>query len=168
MLPLTTVATEICSGEPTVVVAFHDGSRCSLELGRIAEYATEAATPRNERGMERVMVLSADTPMSAQECEIHGELADRRSPTFIVLNKADHLSGHELVQGKRFVDGILSELFGRAVSLFAVDARSSLAARKSGESKVGEQGIEFDAFQSECERFVSDDLMGARDATVRG
>jgi small GTP-binding protein len=136
-------------------------------IGSIHRHNTEAGGAALMDADGAVMVLSADTPMSEQERDLLGELADRRAPTFFVLNKADHLSGDDIGQVKRFVDGILSELFGRAVPLFAVDARSSLAARKSGKSKVGEQGVEFDAFVSEFERFVRDDLVGARVATVR-
>lgn len=129
----------------------------NTEVGRVALLDADAA----------VMVLSADSPLSEQERELLGVLAGRRSPTFLVLNKADHLTDSELAEVRRFVEEVLSDLFGRSVSLFAVDARTALAARLAGEHLVGKGGIEFDAFVSEFSRFITDDLVGARLSATR-
>jgi GTP-binding protein EngB required for normal cell division len=115
-----------------------------------------------------VMVLSADTPMSDQERALVAQLAERRAPTFFVLNKADHLSSVELDEVTAFVGRVLVELFGRQVPIYAVDARSALAVRCSGVDHVGDVGVDFDAFAHHFERFVADDLVGALAASVRG
>jgi len=115
-----------------------------------------------------VMVLSADTPLSDQERALVAQLAERRAPTFFVLNKADHLSSAELAEVTAFVGQVLAEQFGEEVSIYAVDARSALVVRCSGADHVGEVGVDFDAFARQFERFVTDDLVGALAASARG
>ncbi len=115
-----------------------------------------------------VMVLSADTPLSDQERALVAQLAERRAPTFFVLNKADHLSNAELAEVTAFVGRILVEQFGEEVPIYPVDARSALAVRCSGTDHVGEVGVDFDAFARQFERFVTDDLVGSLAASARG
>ena len=68
---------------------------------------------------------------------ILGVLAERRSPTFFVLNKADHLTSDELADVRRFVEEIIKGLLGHEVSIFALDARAALACRRWGSRQRG-------------------------------
>lgn len=90
-----------------------------------------------------VMVLSADAPVSEQERELLGVLAERRSPTFFVLNKADHLASDELADVRLFVEEVIRDLLGHEVPIFALNARAALACRRRGDVQVGHQGIDF-------------------------
>ena len=96
-----------------------------------------------------------------------GVLADRRSPTFFVLSKADHLTPGELDQVRRFVEQVLSDDLGRKPGLFALSGRAALAARLQGRT-AGKDAGEFNAFVEELERFIAEDLVGARLTTARG
>lgn len=136
-------------------------------IGSVYRHNTEAGWRSLLETDSAVMVLSADAPLSEQEQELLGALAERQSPTFVVLNKADHLSSDELHEVRDFVEALLREAFGDAARVYAVDARSALAAKLCGHSRVGEQGIEFDVFAAEFERFLVEDLVGARAATAR-
>jgi small GTP-binding protein len=136
-------------------------------IGSVYLHNTEAGQAALLEADGAVMVLSADAPLSEQERELLSVLAIRQSPTFFVLNKADHLSVDELEEVRAFIEEILSELFGRAESVFAVNARSALLAKLDGRARAGEQGVQFDAFASKFESFVVDDLVGARAATAR-
>lgn len=136
-------------------------------IGSVYLHNTEAGRAALLDADGAVMVLSADAPLSEQERELLGVLAERRSPSFFVLNKADHLTAGELVEVRGFVEPMLRELFGGDAPVFAVNARSALTAKLCGRSRAGEEGIEFDAFEAEFERFLVDDLVGARAATAR-
>jgi GTP-binding protein EngB required for normal cell division len=146
--------------EPGVVLVDTPG------IGSVYRHNTEASRVALLEADGAVMVLSADAPLSDQERELISVLAERRSPTFFVLNKADHLTVDELGTVKRFVEQTLADLFGRGVNIFAVDSRSALAARRLG-GRAGGEGIEFDTFADELERFVADDLAGARLSATR-
>jgi len=137
-------------------------------IGSVHLHNTEAGHAALLDADGAVMVLSADTPMSDQERALVAQLAERRAPTFFVLNKADHLSSAELAEVTAFVGQLLVELFGTEVPIYAVDARSALAVRCSGVDRVGDVGVDFDAFARHLERFVADDLVGALAASVRG
>jgi len=147
--------------EPGVVLVDTPG------IGSVYRHNTEAGRAALLDADGAVMVLSADAPLSEQERDLLRVLADRRSPTFFVLNKADHLAIDELAEVRQFVEAMLCDLFGHDVSIFAVNARSALRARVHGCRSAGEEGIEFDAFATEFERFIVDDLVRARAATAR-
>ena len=67
-----------------------------------------------------ILVLSADAPLSEEERKLLTALSDRRSPTFFVLNRADHLSQAELDQVTRFVSDALDAELGRKERLWRV------------------------------------------------
>jgi Dynamin family len=115
-----------------------------------------------------ILVLSADAPLSEAEGKLLGALSDRRSPTFFVLNRADHLSQAELDEVTQFVSDALTAALGRKARLWRVSARAALAARLVGEVPDEDDGGEFAAFSRAFERFVQFDGPGpARDRSFR-
>jgi len=131
-------------------------------IGSVHRHNTEAARAALLDADGALVVLSADTPMSEQERDLLLMLADRRAPTFFVLNKADHLRGGELDQVRRFVEQVLYDTLGRKTRVFAVSARAAFRAKGSD----GDPG-EFGLLVAELERFIADDLVGARLVTAR-
>jgi translation elongation factor EF-Tu-like GTPase len=137
--------------EPGVVLVDTPG------IGSVYRHNTEAAHAALLDADGAVLVLSADTPLSDQERDLVRILAGRRPPTFVVLNKADHLSAPELEEVRRFVDGILSEEFGRKMRVFAVSALAAVKGRRA--EGPGEVANEFAAFVAELRQFIEDDLV---------
>ena len=133
-------------------------------VGSVHGHNTEVARAALAEADGAVLVMAADSPISAEERGMVRVLAARGAPTFFVLNKADRLTAGELDQVCRFVGEVLCDELGRKVDLYALSARAALPGRPSGEA--GEGG-EFDAFVSELQRFVADDLVTARIATAR-
>jgi ribosome biogenesis GTPase A len=97
-----------------------------------------------------ILVLAADTPLSAVEQQVIEAFAGRTAPLFVVLNKADHLEPAELAD----VRGFVSERIGGR-RLWAVNARSALPGRS------GDPG-EFSEFAGALGQFVDQDLRGER------
>lgn len=114
-----------------------------------------------------ILVLSADAPLSEEERKLLAVLAERSSPTFFVLNRADHLSPVELDEVTRFVSDALAAELGRKERLWRVSARAALGARLVGKEPSDEEGGEFAAFSFAFERFVEQDLVEARISTAR-
>jgi Dynamin family len=114
-----------------------------------------------------ILVLSADAPLSEEERKLLTTLSDRRSPTFFVLNRADHLSQAELDQVTRFVSDALDAELGRKERLWRVSARAALEARLRGEEPNDAEGVEFAGFSQAFNSFVRLDLVQARIATAR-
>lgn len=209
VLPLTTVATELCFGEPGAVVEHLDGTTVAIDPADVADFVTEERNPLNERMVAlvrvrgrwpllepgvvlvdtpgigsvhrhnteaaraaladadgAVLVLSADAPLSEQERELLRSLAQRRAPTFFVLNRADHVAPGELDQLRRFVENVVCDDLGRKVRVFALSVRYALRARLAGRAP-GEEAGEFPAFVSHIERFIAEDLVAARLAIAR-
>jgi hypothetical protein len=131
-------------------------------VGSIHRHNTKAALAALLDSDGTVVVLSADAPLSEQERDLVRTLGERRAPTFFVLNKADHLSGPELDQVRRFVEQVLCDELGRKVRVFALSARAALSRERS----VVDAG-EYDAFVAELGRFTADDLVAARLTTAR-
>jgi ribosome biogenesis GTPase A len=107
-----------------------------------------------------VVVLSADSPMSASERGLLSELHERGSPLFIVINKADHLTRDELDEVEKFVSGHVSRLVGQTISPYCVSARVALDAAVS--AQTNEASSSFAAFRSAVDAFVRNDLDAAR------
>jgi GTP-binding protein EngB required for normal cell division len=147
--------------EPGVVLVDTPG------IGSIFRHNTEVGRAALVDADGAIMVLSADAPLSEQERDLLGVLAERRSPTFFVLNKSDHLTSDELIEVRKFVGLMLCQLLGHEVPLFAVNARDALAARRVRGGRAGEHGLEFDAFAKVFKQFIVMDLAGARAATAR-
>ena len=147
--------------EPGVVLVDTPG------LGSIYRHNDEEARRALFDADGAILVLSADSPLSAQERELLGVLAERRQPTFFVLNKIDHLAQDEADQVRRFVTDAIARELGRKERLWCVSARAALAARKLGRDPEGEEGGEFAAFEAAFGEFVKNDLVEARLVTAR-
>jgi ribosome biogenesis GTPase A len=146
--------------EPGVVLVDTPG------IGSVYVHNTEAARAALIDADGAVLVLSADAPLSERERDLLRSLAERRAPTFFVLNKADHLTAGELDQVRRFVEAIVCDELGRKQRVFAVSARAALAARVA-DGKAGSDACELGDFVDAFERFIADDLVAARVATAR-
>ncbi len=122
------------------------------------EHNTEAAREALLDADGAVLVLAADAPISEQERDLLRLLAERRAPTFFVLNKVDHLRPAEVDEVRRFVEHVLCDELGRKPLLFPVSARAAL------EPTVGRPELPamFGEFVAELERFIQEDLVKAR------
>lgn len=132
--------------------------------GSSFEHNTVAARAALLEADGAIVVLSADSPLSAAELDMLDALRDRRAPTFFVLNKVDHLDEPNLEQVRAFVATALLERLGHASRVFEVDARAALAARQAGH---GAAPFEFSELLAQIERFVADDLLGALAGVAR-
>lgn len=127
--------------------------------GSIHEHNTGAAESALMEADGAVVVLSADSPLSASERDMLTHLRDRQAPTFFVLNKVDHLGPQELEQVRRFVTEALEEYLGRQERVYEVDARAAFAARRGHPG--GGDPAQFSDLLTALERFISEDLVGA-------
>ncbi len=127
-------------------------------IGSVHEHNTEVAREALLDADGAVLVLAADAPISEQERDLLRLLAERRAPTFFVLNKVDHLRPAEVDEVRRFVEHVLCDELGRKPLLFPVSARAAL------EPTVGRQELPamFGEFVGELERFIQEDLVKAR------
>jgi len=74
-----------------------------------------------------VFVLTADPPVSASERELMARVAELSVTMFVVLNKADHLTGGELAEALEFTAQVAAGATGRPVRLYPLSARAALA-----------------------------------------
>jgi small GTP-binding protein len=74
-----------------------------------------------------VFVLTADPPVSAREQELIAQVTRLSVTTFIVLNKADHLSGAELSEVLDFTAEVVGRAAGQPMRIYPVSARAALA-----------------------------------------
>lgn len=114
-----------------------------------------------------ILVLSADAPLSQQERTLLARLAERRAPTFVVLNRADHLSEDERCEVGTFVANTVAEELGGGQRVWCVSARAALDGRLGRATSNGQDGLEFDAFLETFRRFIAEDLVHARAETAR-
>jgi GTP-binding protein EngB required for normal cell division len=134
-------------------------------IGSVHAHNTEAARRALLDADGAVLVMAADMALSEGERDLVRTLAERRAPTFYVLNKVDRLEAAELEEVRCFVtDALCAELDNRP-RIFALSARAALR-RLDGHGPAGEVD-EFDVFVRELERFIADDLVGARVAAAR-
>src|SRR6266511_3606402 len=137
VLPLTAVPTVLERGEPVCRVTFTDGHTEEHDLGAVAEFVTEEHNPGNRLGVQRVvvrlhapllehntratdaylpsldaaiLVTSADPPISRGERAFLGRVAEQAVRLFVVLNKADYLSGEELRRTVEFTGRVVGEV----------------------------------------------------------
>ena len=146
-------------------------------LGSIYRHNDEEARRALLDADGAILVLSADAPLSAQELELVGVLAERQAPTFFVLNKIDHLAADEAQQVRRFVTDTMAAELGRQERLWCLSARAALIARTGvravlampevgGHGESDESG-DFAAFEAAFVQFVTNDLVRARLVTAR-
>jgi len=113
-----------------------------------------------------VLVLSADSPLSANEELLLTEVAGRRSTVFVVVNKSDHLSASELEEVDAFTTAHIRRILGQPIRPFFVSARAALDAA-AGAAGAGDQHAgSFHALRDALEQFIRDDLAGARQASA--
>lgn len=113
-----------------------------------------------------ILVLAADAPLSENERQLLAILSERRAPTFIVLNKIDHLTIDERAEVRRFVTRAVADEIGRQEPLYCVAARPALEARRDGR-EPGEEAGDFGRFADAFGRFVATDLVETRIETGR-
>jgi small GTP-binding protein len=143
-------------------------------LGSIYRHNDEEARRALFDADGAILVLSADSPMSAQELELLGVLAERSGPTFFVLNKIDHLTKDETDEVRRFATDVIAAALGRKERLWCLSARAPLAGRRSGSLRGAAlladgfpDGDEFAAFGAAFAEFVTNELVEVRLATAR-
>ncbi|MGD0344941.1 MAG: dynamin family protein [Acidimicrobiales bacterium] len=136
-------------------------------LGSIYRHNDEEARRALFDADGAILVLSADSPLSAREQELLGVLAERRAPTFFVLNKIDHLATRERDQVRRFVSDAVAAELGRNEQLWCLSARAALARGEVGRVRDGREGDDFAAFEAAFEEFVRNDLVEARLVSAR-
>ena len=134
-------------------------------ISSIYEHNTEAARNALLDADGAVLVFAADAPISAAEQELVRIIADRRSRTFFVVNKIDHLAPKEVMEVRDFVEGTLRDVLGSEVTTFCIDARRALARRSAGRGSAA--GGEWDQFIAELRRFIEEELVGSLESSVR-
>ncbi|HVT76437.1 MAG TPA: dynamin family protein [Acidimicrobiales bacterium] len=114
-----------------------------------------------------ILVLSSDAPLSERERGLLAALAERRNPTFYVLNKVDHVAGPEVEELRRFVGDAVSVELGHEERLWCVAARAALQSVIAEDTPTETDAGDFAAFIAALKRFIDDDLVGARVAVAR-
>ncbi|HUY48565.1 MAG TPA: dynamin family protein [Streptosporangiaceae bacterium] len=95
--------------------------------GSVYAHNTTAAEAALETMDAAVFVLTADPPASASERELMARVAGRSVTMFVVLNKADYLTGSELAEALEFAARVAGEAAGRLVRVYPLSARAALA-----------------------------------------
>ncbi|MDA8268792.1 MAG: dynamin family protein [Actinomycetota bacterium] len=113
-----------------------------------------------------IVVLSADTPFTQDEQALLATLQHRRSRTFYVLNKVDHLGPGELAEVRRFVSDQIAAALGRPEPVWCISASTALRAALAGKPLVS-AGFDYPAFVDAVTSFSVNDLIGARDDAAR-
>jgi small GTP-binding protein len=106
-----------------------------------------------------LLVLAADSPLSESEFDILAELGRRRAKVFVVVSKIDHVSQCELNEVRVFITKHLAEALPEWSGPYFVSAGTVL---ERGATASDFTTREFNAFRSELEQFVRDDLGAAR------
>ena len=108
-----------------------------------------------------VVVLSADSPLTAAERRLLDVVAERSSMTFFVLNRIDHLSETEAAEAEAFIAREVREATGVATPVYALSARDAFDAAVSGRSsRSPDLGMKM--FRRALDEFVSQHLVEVR------
>src|SRR6266511_1400459 len=110
VLPLTAVPTVLERGEPVCRVTFTDGHTEEHDLGAVLEHNTRATDAYLPSLDAAILVTSADPPISRGERAFLGRVAEQAVRLFVVLNKADYLSGEELRRTVEFTGRVVGEV----------------------------------------------------------
>ena len=103
--------------------------------GSVYAHNTEEAEAALDTMDAAVFVLTADPPVSASECELMARVAERSVTMFVVLNKADYLTGYgtdgdgDLAEALEFTTRVAAQAAGRPVRLYPLSARAALTDR---------------------------------------
>jgi len=135
-------------------------------LGSVHSHNTEAARVALLEADGAVLVLSADEPLSDQERDLLALLAERRTRTFIVVNKADHLDPGERDEVTAFLGAQAREVLSSQPEIYVVAARPALAALTRGDA-VGDDAVGWAEFAGALEHFVHTELSSARAEAAR-
>jgi small GTP-binding protein len=100
-------------------------------IGSVYEHNTAEAEAALETMDVAVFVLTADPPVSAGERALISRVADLSVTLFVVLNKADYLSGDgaagsDLAEAVEFTARVVGEAAGRTLHVYPVSARAAL------------------------------------------
>jgi small GTP-binding protein len=98
--------------------------------GSVYAHNTAEAEAALETMDAAVFVLTADPPVSASERELMARVAELSVTMFVVLNKADYLSGDgsgELAEALEFAARVTGEAAGRPLPVYPVSARTALS-----------------------------------------
>jgi small GTP-binding protein len=74
-----------------------------------------------------IFVLSTDPPVSASERDLIARVAGASVSMFVVLNKADRLSGTDLTEVLDFTEEVTARAAGQPVAIYPVSARAALS-----------------------------------------
>jgi hypothetical protein len=102
-------------------------------VGSVHEHNTAHAREAVKSVDAAVLVLTADSPMSASELALLREVTDQSVRVFIVLNKADQLSPAELGEAQAFVCDVVERAVGAPPQLWVCSARDAIRARECGD-----------------------------------
>jgi hypothetical protein len=94
--------------------------------GSVYAHNTAAAEAALDTMDAAIFVLAADPPVSASERELMGRVAGLLVAMFVVLNKADYLTGTDLPEAVEFTAGVAAEAAGHPVRVYPLSARSAL------------------------------------------
>jgi small GTP-binding protein len=130
--------------------------------GSVYGHNTAEAEAALETMDAAVFVLTADPPVSASERELIAQVARLSAAMFVVLNKADYLSGGELAEVLEFTAEVVARAAGQPVRIYPVSARAALA--HSGDA--GFAGFEAD-FTAYLERGRVADLRRSAEGRAR-
>jgi GTP-binding protein EngB required for normal cell division len=121
-------------------------------MGSVHEGATLIARRTYHDIDGAILVLSADSPLSAVERRVALELCYRRARLFVVVNKADRLAPGEVAEVRAFVAAAL-EL--PATEVYCLSATSALKDRSNSSD-------DFERFVDVLDEFVQHDLVRTR------
>jgi GTP-binding protein EngB required for normal cell division len=95
--------------------------------GSVYAHNTAAAEAALETMDAGIFVLAADPPASASERELMARVADLSVTMFVVLNKADYLTGTDLPEALEFTTSVASEAARHPVQVYPLSARRALS-----------------------------------------
>jgi small GTP-binding protein len=135
--------------------------------GTASVYAhnTQAAKDAFADADGAIVVLSVDSPVTADEKRLLESLSERGTRTFVVVNKVDHLSEGEMGEVRRFVEHQLSDVLGDKATVHFVSARQALEVALAGGRP--EEAGGFAEFSAAFRAFVDEDLLDARITSAR-
>ena len=93
--------------------------------GSVYAHNTAAAEAALETMDAAIFVLTADPPVSASERELMARVADLSVTMFVVLNKADYLTGTDLAEALEFTASVAAEAAGHPVRVYPLSARGA-------------------------------------------
>jgi GTP-binding protein EngB required for normal cell division len=100
--------------------------------GSVYAHNTTAAEAALETMDAAIFVLTADPPASASERDLMARVAGRSVTMFVVLNKADYLTGSELEEALDFTAAVVAGAASHPVRVYPLSARRGLGGDDPG------------------------------------